>query len=49
MDKIEQLVKLHVEMEHLKRKLEGNMTECFLKDEGCTSAHKTMNKALLLI
>ncbi|UGV40801.1 MarR family transcriptional regulator [Methanococcoides orientis] len=49
MDKIEQLIKSHVEMEHLKRKVEGNVTECFLKEEGCTSAHKTMNKALLII
>ncbi|MGM0771799.1 MAG: hypothetical protein ACQESU_09385 [Halobacteriota archaeon] len=49
MDKIEQVVRYHLEMEHLKRKLEGNMTECFLEEEGCTSAHKTMNRALLLV
>ncbi|AKB84476.1 MarR family winged helix-turn-helix transcriptional regulator [Methanococcoides methylutens] len=52
MDKIEQLIKSHFKMEHLKRKLEGNMAECILKEEeegGCTSTHKTMGKALLLI
>lgn len=49
MDKIEQIVKSHFEMDYLNRKVEGNMTECFLKDEGCTSTHKTMGKALLLI
>ncbi|MEL4305745.1 hypothetical protein [Methanococcoides sp. LMO-2] len=49
MDKIEKLIKLHLEMEHLKRKIEGNMTECCLEEEGRTSAHKTMNRALLLI
>lgn len=49
MDKIEQLIKLHVEMDHLRRKVEGNMAEYFLKDEGCISAHKTMNRGLLLI
>ncbi|WP_440952683.1 hypothetical protein [Methanococcoides sp. FTZ1] len=49
MDKIEKIVRSHLEIEHLKRKLEGNMTECCLVDEDCTSANKTMNRALLLI
>lgn len=49
MDKIEQMIRLHMEMDQLKRKIEGNVSECFLEFDGCTSTNKTMNNALLLI